>query len=106
MEQRSKNYMRSGVRKMLRDLLNFFLRLISPHMFIGLNTRTIDAHINELKTQHWFNTLYQDEKYRKLFFTNVHIRHYLESKRRFNTLMSDPVAREKFVNLLEKQRKK
>lgn len=96
--------MRIGVHKMLRDLLDFLLRLSSPGMFIGLDTKTIDRHIQELNEHQWFNKIYENENYRKLFFTNVHVRRYLESKRRVRKLINDPYAREKFIIFLEKQR--
>jgi hypothetical protein len=89
---------------MLRDLLDFFLRLFSPGVFLGLDTQTIDRHIKELNEHRWFNSLYEDENYRNLFFTNVHVRHYLESKRRVNKLINHPLTREKFIIFLEKQR--
>ena len=40
---------------------------------------------------------------RKLFFTNVHVRKYLQSKRRVNKIMDNPAAQEKFIIFLEKQ---
>ena len=98
--------MRNGIRKMLRKLLEFLLRLSSPGMFIGLDTKTIDRHIKELNEHRWFNSLYEDKNYRTLFFTNVHVRRYLESKRRVNKLINNPLAREKFIIFLEKQRKR
>ncbi|ANX11506.1 hypothetical protein ABE41_005760 [Fictibacillus arsenicus] len=91
---------------MFRDLLDFFLRLSSPRMFIGLDTKTIDRHIHELNEHRWFNTLYEDANFRKLFFTNVHVRRYLENKRRVRKLIINPLAREKFIIFLEKQRKR
>ncbi|MFD1356801.1 hypothetical protein ACFQ4X_02730 [Fictibacillus halophilus] len=91
---------------MLRDLLNFFLRLNSPRMFIGLDTKTIDRHIQVLNEHRWFSKIYEDANYRKLFFTNVHVRRYLESKRRVSKLINNPYAREKFIIFLEKQRKR
>ncbi|WP_226536819.1 hypothetical protein [Fictibacillus halophilus] len=106
MKKKSKSCMRSGNRKMLKDLLDFFLRLNSPGMFIGLDTKTIDRHIKELNEHRWFNSLYEDENYRKLFFTNLQVRHYLESKRRVNKMINNPLFREKFIIFLEKQRKR
>jgi hypothetical protein len=91
---------------MLRDFIDVLFDFFSNGQFSGLDTRRIDAHIEELKEYDWFNRLYHDEKYRKRFFTNVHVRKYLQSRRRVNKIMDNPAAREKFVMLLEKQVKK
>ncbi|WNB91020.1 hypothetical protein [Bacillus sp. NEB1478] len=91
---------------MLRDFIDFMFDLFSNGNFTGLDTRRIDAHIDELKTYDWFNRLYHDEKYRKFFFTNVHVRKYLQSKRRVNKIIDNTKAREKFIIFLEKQSKK
>ena len=91
---------------MLRDFIDFMFDVFSNSSFSGLDTRRIDAHIEELKKYDWFHRLYQDEKYRKLFFTNVQVRKYLQSSRRVNKIIDNPVAREKFIIFLEKQSKK
>jgi hypothetical protein len=94
------------VNNLIRDFLHFILKLFSPTSFIGIDTRTVDRHIEELNQHQWFSSLYHNEKYRKQFFMNVHIRSYLESKRRVNKLIDDPVAREKFMELLQKQQQR
>jgi hypothetical protein len=91
---------------MLRDVIDFMFDVFSNGSFSGLDTRRIDAHIEELKKYDWFQRIYHDEKYRKLFFTNVHVRKYLQSRRRVNKIVDNPVAREKFMIFLEKQSKK
>lgn len=58
----------------------------------------------ELNEHRWFNSLYEDKNYRNLFFTNVYVRRYLESKRRDSKLINNHLAREKFIISLEKQR--
>ncbi|CEG25582.1 hypothetical protein [Bacillus sp. B-jedd] len=69
----------------------------------GLNTKKIDAHIELLEKEEWFRKLYNDEKYRRLFFANKNVRGYLQNKYRVNRLIENRQAQEKFINLLEKQ---
>jgi hypothetical protein len=88
---------------MLRDFIDFLFELFSNGHFTGLDTKRIDRHIEELKKHDWFNQLHHNEKFRKLFFTNVHVRKYLQSRRRVNKIIDNPAAREKFVIFLEKQ---
>lgn len=70
---------------------------------ISLDTRKIDKHIEELKKHDWFLTIYENEKYRRLFNVNRNVRAYLQSKRRVNRMIDHPIAQERFIQLLEKQ---
>jgi hypothetical protein len=40
----------------------------------SLNTKKIDKHIEELRKNNWFNKLYDDEKYHRLFFVYKPVR--------------------------------
>jgi hypothetical protein len=80
--------------------------LSATSSFTGLNTRKIDRHIEELKQHKWFNELFESEKYHRLFFGNVHVRKYLESKLRVHRLIHSPLTQERFKRFLERQSQK
>ena len=69
-------------------MLDFLFSLLEEFLesiFVSdgsLDTRKIDKNIDIMRTQGWFKVLYEDEKYHRLFFTNRHIRHYLQSNHR------------------------
>ncbi|WP_442598806.1 hypothetical protein [Neobacillus sp. D3-1R] len=86
-------------------LFELFLTLIFSPLFEyrSLDTRMVDRHINELKQYSWFLLLYEDEKFRRLFYTNYKIRKYLESPFRVERLMKNSHAQEKFKQYLGKQ---
>jgi len=69
----------------------------------SLNTRKIDRNIELLKELQWFNTIYDDEKYHRLFFVNRHVRSYLQSTLRVNKIIRSQKAPKKFMRLLDKQ---
>jgi hypothetical protein len=45
----------------------------------SLNTKKIDKHIEELRNYNWFNELYEDEKYHRLFFVNKQVRKFISN---------------------------
>jgi hypothetical protein len=69
----------------------------------SLNTKKIDKHINELRKYNWFNTLYNDEKYHRLFFVNKRVRKFLQSTFLTKRLINNPNAQNTFKTLLDKQ---
>lgn len=90
--------------KKLKYILGILLDFTSPLFeYRSIDTRMIDRHINELNEHSWFNLIYQDEKFRRLFFTNYKTRKYLESPFRVVRLTKSVSEREKFKRFLEKQ---
>ncbi|MGG3466853.1 hypothetical protein ABES02_04845 [Neobacillus pocheonensis] len=69
----------------------------------GLNTRKIDNNIELLKQEGWFKKIYEDEKYHRLFFTNRHIRAYLQSTFRVKKIIRNNSSQKKLLRLLDKQ---
>lgn len=91
-------------------ILHFIFDLISDLLGSAgqsgsINTQKVDRHIARLNEHSWFKDIYTDEKYRRLFFVNRHVRAYLQSSFRVNKLMRDSEARERFLRLLDKQLK-
>lgn len=89
-------------------MIDFILSILGA-VYSGntsLDTRKIDKHIEKLKEHDWFLTIYENEKYRRLFSVNRKVRGYLQSKRRVNRLIHYPIAQERFIKLLEKQVRK
>lgn len=88
--------------------LHFLLDLVEG-LFISsggggvLNTQKIDQNIDLLKRQAWFNLLYQDERYHRLFFVNRRVRKYLQSTIRVKKIISNPKAQQKFLLFLDKE---
>jgi hypothetical protein len=72
----------------------------------SLNTKKIDKNIEELRKYNWFNTLYDDEKYHRLFFVNKRVRKSLQSTFLTKRLKNNPNAQKTFKSLLDKQLKK
>ncbi|MEH7378166.1 MULTISPECIES: hypothetical protein [Bacillaceae] len=87
-------------------MLYFLLDLLDA-MFTGsttgLDTRRIDRNIEQLKQQDWFKKIYNDEKYRRLFYVNRHVRGYLQSTRRVKKIIRNQKAQKKLMVLLNKQ---
>lgn len=69
----------------------------------SINTQKVDQNIARLNEHEWFKDIYTDEKYRRLFFVNRHVRGYLQSSFRVNKMIRDLDAREKLLRLLDKQ---
>jgi len=67
-----------------------------------LNTRKIDQNIRLLNDHAWFKSLYEDEKYHRLFFVNRHVRAYLQSSFRVKKMIRNQEAQLKFALLLDK----
>ncbi|WP_223596771.1 hypothetical protein [Neobacillus bataviensis] len=87
-------------------MINFLFELLGLALdggSTGLDTRKIDRNIERLKQQGWFKSIYEDEKYHRLFFTNRHIRAYLQSNFRVNKIISNEKAQKKLLNLLDEQ---
>jgi hypothetical protein len=93
-------------------MLNFLFSLLGEFLEAivvsdgRLDTRKIDKNIDILRTQGWFKVIYEDEKYHRLFFTNKHIRRYLQSNYRTKRIMRSNKGREKFLMILNKQLKR
>ncbi|WML48686.1 hypothetical protein RCG23_00605 [Neobacillus sp. PS3-34] len=68
-----------------------------------LNTQKIDKNIKFLLQYEWFKEIYEDEKYRRLFFVNRKIRGYLQSSIRTKKIISNQKSQEKFISFLNKQ---
>ncbi|WP_051633849.1 hypothetical protein [Bacillus sp. UNC41MFS5] len=85
-------------------ILDVIIAITSPlYEWRSIDTRRIDSHIHQLNKQPWFQELYQDEKYRKLFVMNYRTRRYLDSPFRVKRLMNSPKAQLYFLKLLNKQ---
>ena len=69
-----------------------------------LDTKKIDRHIDQLYGYKWFRKVYEDEKYRRLFFANKRIRSYLESNRRVKKMIKRKESQKKLLFLLDKER--
>lgn len=77
---------------------------VSPFMgSTTLDTKKIDGNIEKLRQLSWFNKLYQDDKFHRLFFTHRKVRSYLQSSFRVNRIMKSKHAQEKFTSFLQKQ---
>lgn len=86
---------------LLMDLLGALLGGSST----GLNTRKIDNNIELLKQEGWFKKIYENEKYHRLFFTNRHIRAYLQSTVRVKKILRNNGSQKKLLRMLDKQLK-
>ncbi|MBT2728422.1 hypothetical protein J7E63_15950 [Bacillus sp. ISL-75] len=87
-------------------MINFLFELLGLALdggSTGLDTRKIDRNIERLKQQGWFKKIFEDEKYHRLFFTNRHIRAYLQSNFRVNKIINNEKAQKKLLNLLDEQ---
>ncbi|MDQ0859999.1 hypothetical protein [Bacillus sp. V2I10] len=68
-----------------------------------LNTKKIDQNIERLNQHDWFNKIFEDEKYHRLFFVNKRIRRYLQSTIRVRKIIRSKEAQRKLLLLIEKQ---
>jgi hypothetical protein len=92
------------------SILHFIFDLISDlfgsaGQSDSINTQKVDRNIARLNEHDWFKDIYSDEKYRRLFFVNRHIRAHLQSSLRVNRMIRDLDARERFLLLLDKHLK-
>lgn len=91
-------------------IINFLLELFG-NVFLStghsttLNTRKIDKNINTLNEYPWFRNIYEDEKYRRLFFANRHVRAYLQSTIRVKKIIRNEKAQQRFIRFLNKYSK-
>jgi hypothetical protein len=69
----------------------------------SLDTKKIDKHIEELRNYKWFNKLYNDEKYHRLFFVNRKVRKFLQSRILMKRLINNSNTQKTFQSLLDKQ---
>lgn len=69
----------------------------------SLDTKKIDKHIEELRNYKWFNELYNDEKYHRLFFVNRKVREFLQSRILMRRLINNSNTQKTFQSLLDKQ---
>ncbi|MFJ5792643.1 hypothetical protein ACIP9G_21515 [Lysinibacillus sp. NPDC093197] len=84
---------------MIEDLLAAFI----PNVSIALDTRKIDRNIELLKNEFWFEDIYNEEKYRKLFFVNRKVRRYLQNTRRVKRMIKKEKIQNAFITFLNKQ---
>ncbi|EJQ73054.1 hypothetical protein COM21_25750 [Bacillus toyonensis] len=92
-------------------MINFLLGLLGSIIEFsgldpGLNTKKIDKNILYLQQYKWFQDLYNDDKYRKLFITNYKIRSYLQSTIRIRLLVNNKTRQKQFCKMLDLQIKK
>lgn len=71
----------------------------------SLDTKKIYKNIDILRTQGWFKVIFEGEKYQRLFFTNRHIRRYLQSNNLTKKIIRSHKAREKFLMIVDKHLK-
>jgi hypothetical protein len=95
------NISSEGDRFMIFEIISGLLGSIGQDD--SLNTKKIDKHIEELRKYNWFNELYDNEKYHRLFFVNKRVRKFLQSTFLTNRLKNNPNAQNNFKSLLEKQ---
>ncbi|MGY3186186.1 hypothetical protein [Lysinibacillus sp. TE18511] len=89
-------------------MLDFVSDLLSGILFNGsttLNTNKIDKNIEKLQQYNWFNEIYHDDKYRKLFFANRNVRNYLQNNFRVKKIIKKTQAQKRFIYFLNKQLK-
>ncbi|MFJ7405041.1 MULTISPECIES: hypothetical protein [unclassified Lysinibacillus] len=84
---------------MIDDLLAAFI----PNGSIALDTRKIDRNIELLKNEFWFKDIYNEEKYRKLFFVNRKVRGYLQNNYRVKRMIKKKKIQNAFIAFLNKQ---
>jgi hypothetical protein len=84
---------------LIDDLLAAFI----PNGSIALDTRKIDSNIELLKNEFWFKDIYNEEKYRKLFFVNRKVRGYLQNTHRVKRLIKKEKIQNAFIAFLNKQ---
>ncbi|MFJ7663989.1 hypothetical protein ACIQXW_16585 [Lysinibacillus sp. NPDC097162] len=84
---------------MIEDLL----AALVPNVSIALDTRKIDRNIELLKNEVWFEDIYNEEKYRKLFFVNRKVRRYLQNTRRVKRMIKKEKIQNAFITFLNKQ---
>ncbi len=87
------------------DFLSDILSGISFGSSTTLNTKKIDKNIKNLQQYNWFNEIYQDDIYRKLFFANRNVRNYLQNNFRVKKIMKTKQAQKRFIDYLNKQLK-
>ncbi|WP_332697061.1 hypothetical protein [Halalkalibacter lacteus] len=68
----------------------------------SLDTKKIDKHIEELRKYKWFNELYSDEKYHRLFWGNRRVRKFLQSRFLTKRMINNSNAQKSFKSLLDK----
>jgi len=90
------------------SMLDFLFDLLSGMGGVntgGLNTKKIDKNIEQLKQQEWFEKIYEDKEYHRLFYTNKHVRSYLQSSIRVKIIIRNNKGQGKLMSILDKQLK-
>ncbi|MGD2196927.1 hypothetical protein [Lysinibacillus fusiformis] len=89
------------------SMLEFMLAILANALngSTTLHTTKIDGNMERLRQYDWFEEIYQDDRYRRLFFANRHVRKYLQHNRRVNQMMKKKRAQAKFIDFLHKQLK-
>ena len=85
------------------DFVSDLLSGISVSGSTTLDTKKIDKNIENLQQYSWFNAIYQDDKYRKLFFANRNVRNYLQNNFRVKKIIKKKQAQKRFISYLNKQ---
>ncbi|CAH0296434.1 hypothetical protein SRABI96_04442 [Peribacillus sp. Bi96] len=90
-------------------MMEFFMEILSSFIYFGddsLHTKKIDRNIKSLKRNKWFNDLYEDENYHRLFFVNKRVRKFLQSNFRVKRLVKRKKNQKKFLMFLNEQLKR
>lgn len=82
------------------SMLEFMLAILANALdgSTTLHTTKIDGNMERLRQYDWFEEIYQDDRYRRLFFANRHVRKYLQHNRRVNQMMKKKRAQAKFID--------
>lgn len=97
------------LKKLLISIPIIILSLMSPVALSlggGLNTKKIDANIERLLKQSWFEEIYLGEHFRHLFFANKNVRKKLNSNLYVNRLIHNKRFQHSFLLILEKENAK
>ncbi|MFL0365619.1 hypothetical protein ACH0BF_21655 [Pseudobacillus sp. 179-B 2D1 NHS] len=91
-------------------MIKAILELASDFLSVGIyvdngiwDTKKIGGNIEQLRKYDWFESIYTDERYHRLFFTNRKVRCYLQSSIRVKRIMKNERAQKKLIGLLNKR---
>ncbi|MFG3432576.1 MULTISPECIES: hypothetical protein [Lysinibacillus] len=82
------------------SMLEFMLAILANALngSTTLHSTKIDRNTERLRQYDWFEEEYQDDRYRRLFFANRHVRKYLQHNRRVNQMMKKKRAQAKCID--------
>lgn len=96
------HYIRIRVFNMIgcESMLEFMLAILANALngSTTLHSTKIDRNTERLRQYDWFEEIYQDDRYRRLFFANRHVRKYLQHNRRVNQMMKKKRTQAKFID--------